>query len=446
MLKDLLSWYKGNDIKIKKQECIINHQKMIIEKYEKQLKIEELLMRIDRNVDKSEKYTLNEDNKVDKIIKRLESYEEQIFKFRNFCLFFLFIIPLFCNITASYFDNGYFNSLTFYELSWQIKNIESDSCIIIIKSAIGILISFALTKYIHYRMAKETVKNLDMSVIEHQDSKKKIKWFWQIISPDYYYAEYYKSSLDQYKLKKVYCDCNIYYPSDKICECQMDVKRALRRSYILLCNSSNLIISSILVILSIIFGFNFAFEWLIYLIIPHLFWRSIEIFSSFYYDATNLRIRIILKDNFKIEEKRKSISVKENEEAVIVNTNQNQIDVLNEWKTSRLRKTHRIALALFSLIEIILLYSVLYYALHHLGLTGYPRTAIYFYEMILHSASLSVFNISFNPAYQWWEKILHVSQLIVSINLIVLSLASYLNLTDVLSARDKERIIKNSIN
>lgn len=472
-LGELLSILNSNINKKRKNEC-----KTLMEKQNNNFndindridKIEEGIDSIKQFVDTREQYNIQESN-LDKIIDSLEELESSSFKMRNIFLRGLFLIVLinvFGSIIFRHFDLA-INRFFLYEWSWQLPC--SEYLVFFIFCIVGIIVSWLTTKYMHHEIAKKILKSLLNNVSSEEENEssegfksrikatlelkdgnelEKIKR-WRFITPDYYYAEYYKVCLDSFIQNKdtnqqypVICNCELTYPNEQICNCQMNIQRASKRTYILLCNAWNLSISVCLVSLSLALGYKFTYEILLYFIIPHLLWRSVEIFFSFYYDAVNLKVKIVTTKSSGLSQG--ELVSRTSSPNYLISASQDNIDVINEWKTSSLRKTHRVVLSLFSLIEIILLYSILYYALHHVGLEGYSEgSVVYYYEMLLHSISLAVFNISFNPSYQWWEKLLHVSQLVVCINLIILSLASYLNLTDVLSVKDKERIIHNKV-
>ncbi|MBH0161868.1 hypothetical protein [Fictibacillus sp. 26RED30] len=126
-------------------------------------------------------------------------------------------------------------------------------------------------------------------------------------------------------------------------------------------------------------------------------------------------------------------------------------------------------MAVHSYIEILLLFSIFYYLyigstlnspctlsdfkVHSLEVycTVYPsiRTTVLngeyneLIKMILYSATVTFFNISydFRDATPLAWKIAHVSQVIVSIVLVVLSLASYIGFTDKMNKKETKELL-----
>lgn len=103
---------------------------------------------------------------------------------------------------------------------------------------------------------------------------------------------------------------------------------------------------------------------------------------------------------------------------------------VQNFKSSIIRNRTRLSLAVHSLLEIIILFSFIYYLL---GMEYYSSGKYYFedlYQAVLFSASLGVFNYSFDPEYSVLMTMLHVWQIVISGVLILLSIALYIGRDD----------------
>lgn len=209
---------------------------------------------------------------------------------------------------------------------------------------------------------------------------------------------------------------------------------------------------------------------LFYFIVFRFISRSIEIIFSFYKDVAEKSQKIIYKELnegfdrnlnedliVKVEDKPKFIKVM----------------FIDNIKTSLLMGTDRLSLAIHTLIEIVILCSGIYFILEinentfvkvdeitiletenfqkDIIKNGSERiiefkvdneTNITPLNSFLFSSSLGVFNYSFDPSKNTFWKVIHVLQILVSVVLILLSIAQYLGHDKKLTKYEEEFYLK----
>ena len=141
----------------------------------------------------------------------------------------------------------------------------------------------------------------------------------------------------------------------------------------------------------------------IYILLIRFFSRAIEIILSFYKDVASVKSLIIYEN---LEQK---------------------VKFINNLKYSLIRSPGRLSLAIHSLIEFAILCSTIYFILDMLTtIKDNEHMFVSLYESFLYSASIGVFNVSFDDKkILLWESV-HVTQIFVSVVLILLSIAQYL--------------------
>jgi hypothetical protein len=109
-----------------------------------------------------------------------------------------------------------------------------------------------------------------------------------------------------------------------------------------------------------------------------------------------------------------------------------------ESKSSNLKRGDRISLAIHSYAELILLFACVYFLSGsgiNNNLEGLSMTS--FLDFLLYSASVSSFNFSLELEATTYGKIVHVTQVLTSMTLIVLSIATYIGMRDEMSVYEK---------
>ena len=160
--------------------------------------------------------------------------------------------------------------------------------------------------------------------------------------------------------------------------------------------------------------------------------RTIEIFFAFYKDIVRVDSKTFYNRSVEIIDGKKNTKY----EAVYI----------NNWKNSAIRKPMRISLAIHSIVEIVLSFSLIYYfaaLISTIFPTGFTLGADYtldfhsYLKTLLYSTSVSFFNFSF-PNNNLLLSVLHIWQILISIVLISLSIASYIGKDDKLTDREAE--------
>ncbi|MDF9841758.1 MULTISPECIES: hypothetical protein [unclassified Paenibacillus] len=245
--------------------------------------------------------------------------------------------------------------------------------------------------------------------------------------PDFFIAKAFKDT-NKNKLKRVEsnskCDCKDECPVsrlEKISMCDYDRLKITNKFFIEFSNWFNLCFTTILVALTVLFWGvlnEVCIQILTYFVSFRIASRATEIVIAFYNDV-----------------------VKVNAITFIYKTDKGESSVyISNWKNSLLLKTGRISLAVHTLLEIVFIFSILYLLVSkHVIFDGLPiHNDGHYIEFLLFSASVSVFNFSFFDYKNVCLSIMHVSQVFLSMVLIVLSVARYLGLSDELTAREEE--------
>lgn len=251
-----------------------------------------------------------------------------------------------------------------------------------------------------------------------------------ILSPDRYFAEYYKERLSKNRIR---CESTTCYRDTELsaCAAEWDTIRNSRKFFIEFSNWYNVNLTVLLTILVItLWEYNGSIiQVLHYALLYRLVSRAFEIGYAYYTDIVQvsvIKFRMNKQDNIEFQH------------------------FFNGWKKSSLRRSGRISLAVHTLFEMILLYSTLYYFEYLfnfrnmndlfnkiIGSLDASGNLLYF-NFFLHSLSVSSFNISFGyfPTKLWL--FLHASQVLISMVLIILSLATYLGTSDDVTEREED--------
>lgn len=254
-----------------------------------------------------------------------------------------------------------------------------------------------------------------------------------LFSSDYFYALAYKQLMKD-SVKNAClgapptCACatsSDHYENDGICLAGWDQIKNARKFFVEFSNWLNVIFTILLSFVAVIFLWTNQ-GWIVDVFFYTICWRilsrSIEIAVAYYKDVVRV-------------------------DAVIFTQKGGATNKLyvNNWKSSLIRRPARISLAIHTLLEMILAFALLHYflAVHFqpdspLPLTNGQEELLDYGSFFLFSVSLSFFNFSFTayPALIW--SIVHVWQVLLSMVLIILSLANYLGMDDTLLQRDRK--------
>ncbi|MCW4655802.1 hypothetical protein OOG41_08635 [Bacillus sp. AS_5] len=242
-------------------------------------------------------------------------------------------------------------------------------------------------------------------------------------SPDYFYAVLYKIQLRDsvgisYKLKE-------FRDKNKRGVMEWDRIKIERKFFVEYSNWFNVCFIIVVTFLTMgIWNYHgFVIDILFYFLLYRLLSRSIEIIYAYYTDVVRVDSIIF----------RRYIG------------NRKETIYINNWKSSFIRKPTRISLACHTLFEMVLTFSLLYYfvgtSLCNPGDSIPVDNSSLYWEFLLYSASINLFNFSYTsyPLTLW--SILHVAQVFIGVVLIVLSLARYLGLSDEITNRDEKLFV-----
>jgi hypothetical protein len=247
-----------------------------------------------------------------------------------------------------------------------------------------------------------------------------VNLFYRLFSPDYFYANAFKSLLwddllnikckKQTNKKDKTHDCKLLIVEPALYECELLNKKDRRKDFIIFSNWTNVIISCLLVVLALVCKINTISLKLIFtVIIFRVLSRIIEIIIAFYQDVVRAKMD---KDSLEIG-----------------------------YRSSNLKRGHRISLAFHSYVEIVILYSLIYLLSKDLGYfyTVSSNDMKSYLDFFLYSMSVSAFNFSFTMDFTTFQKLIHISQVFSNITLVVLSIASYIGMKDNMSPIEKKR-------
>lgn len=286
---------------------------------------------------------------------------------------------------------------------------------------LGYIMVFIFSFFLHFIVYLLTLKKLEVIPIPIKKKIFKYKILnksLMFLSPDYMFAHIYKEVLnDNYdnnscelrKKNKYYH----YYREEKFrCklikdryECEIHKKKRTRKLFILYSNWSNLIVTSYLTIIAVFNLYDeiislFFVNIMIVFIILRTLSRVIEIIYAFYND--------------------------------VVSTNMTHNLEIGE-RASNLKRGNRISLAIHSYVEVTLLFALIYYLLQ----IGPKVLNEEYINIILYSFSVSAFNASFIESTYTFVNFLHVIQVVTSMTLIILAIASYLGIKDKMNKYEK---------
>lgn len=305
--------------------------------------------------------------------------------------------------------------------------------IIIIAVILNRLISFILHYY-----AYRTVKSARVSEGNIGYLYKKIKQIKKMdvikkniliyMSPDYHYALFYKDRLKS-EIKANEKE-NIFRDEEGYGAIEWDRIKIERKFFVKYSNWLNvyfiIFVSFIVLILDRLNFHGIFFDVIFYFLLVRLLSRGIEIIIAYYNDVVNINFKIFKKDK---------------KEGIYINNKKEKIYIKN-WKSSAIGKSSRISLAIYTLFEMIVTFSLLYYFIisGNLIITPNDIPISYhssYFDVVLYSLSVNLFNFSYmsNTLLIW--RILHVAQVFIGFVLIVLSLAGYLGLDERIIEREK---------
>lgn len=366
---------------------------------------------------------------------------------------------------------------------------------VILFSCIGLFIQMGIAIRIREESFNK-IKEIYLCSIPYEVNTGERKWniMWvllSIVTPDYKFAKQYKDKIKDVYIQHVrrnecmcHCSCDLEYKDIRgLCIHCYDSIKFMNKFFIKFSNWKNLIVTMYIVLAMIIWMMLLKFQVfqnngieklgdmifiiLFSLLVYRLVSRSIEIAVAFYFDIVRVNSKIFYIDNDKVgsDDAKKPSSI-----------------YVHKWRNSYIRKPLRLSLAIHSLFELILMFTMMFLLTFIIcnglkvqeNMNREPAFSMSqikgpflstpidgneefespkdkddnkikeyistkkIYEFFLYSISLSFFNISYiNYGFGIWN-ILHVWQVTMSMILIILSIASYLGGDDSLLKREEE--------
>ncbi|MCM3186369.1 hypothetical protein [Priestia megaterium] len=298
----------------------------------------------------------------------------------------------------------------------------------------NIIVSILIYRKVFLLVAKKIKPNVSCK-LDIPKLTKNVKFYYSIT---YLMANYFKDEIEKITKdvhNKEYCLSQGFFESKDKERTRIEVvlnSRIYKQYLIIFFNWINLIKTVIFAFLIIgLIGYEgFIINTLIIFFLCHFVSRTIEILYAFYKDIVRVDSKIFYN---KTVEKLGNIGVVKYAPTYI-----------NGWKNSAIRKPMRISLAIHSIAEIALSFSLIYYfaalisTIYQTKFTlGFDYTMNFesYLKTLLYSTSISFFNFSF-PNNNLLLSILHIWQLLISIVLISLSIASYIGNDDKLTDRE----------
>lgn len=286
----------------------------------------------------------------------------------------------------------------------------------------------------------ETVKGEPIEDSEGltQDSKKISgleRIMYRLFSPDYLYAIIFKAKLLNDKLnvscnkreqqrdrkhacqlvdKKTEVNSKNTTEENGIYNCELQSKKDRRKEFVILSNWINVIIAIVLIfftLLTVCLYEKVNLTWPIYLLFVIILFRTLsrifEITLAFYMDVVRAKMK------------------------------KNSLEIGH--KSSSLKRGNRLSLAFHSYLEVVILYSAIYFLSDKVGYFYSNGDMENYLDFFLYSLSVSAFNFSFTDSFTTFQKLVHASQVVTSMTLIVLSAATYIGLKDEMTKTERQR-------
>ncbi|HDR3495917.1 hypothetical protein [Bacillus cereus] len=294
-----------------------------------------------------------------------------------------------------------------------------------------------IKEYAYYEMVRKGKKNKSKKEILVRNIKYGIL---NAFSPDYFFARVFKYSLENnnsyneeclnrkfYRVKrgcegipgekkphlylneKIKCEYNL--KEDRY-DCEKHQEKKRLQKFVIYSNWVNVFSICILFILSMILDWslnsddtNKLIKFTFIFVTVRLMSRAIEVAIAFYSDVVRTKMT-------------RDLSIGE--------------------RSTNLKRGHRISLVVHTYFEFVILFSILYF-LEPIWINGNALAGLRNYiDFVLYSASVSAFNISFDTtSLTSLGKIIHTLQVFLCINLIVLSIATYLGFQDKMNSFEK---------
>lgn len=319
----------------------------------------------------------------------------------------------------------YFSTIWDFPLFFNIHTEQVSTWIVILWS---IVIHMILSFLIHLIAYKQigSFTSLYRYHLENQGHGKIITYILSHML-DYLSALHFKELIKNNYRDTHHCIGSCIIDKDGICIREWDKIRIKLKFFIEFSNWINFVVAFLLASLTILlWGLEgWIIDLIFCVIILRVVSRFLEIAIAFFNDVVKVNDKLFTNGGYK------------HGEAIYI----------HRWKNSLILKSGRISLAIHSLVEIIFLYSILYYYILLYFPNSHPENIfvpvlewnIFSYlHFLLLSTATSFMNTSFREFAQLIWSVTHITQVLLSVILIILSITTYIGLDNEISNRDKE--------
>ncbi|MFJ7976659.1 hypothetical protein ACIQZI_13300 [Peribacillus sp. NPDC096379] len=330
------------------------------------------------------------------------------------------------NISKSLKDFGIYDLFELTTFNFEITIFSFYIIIIIVYSSITVFLKNKIIKRI----------NADYTRLPWMTIFRKRNFFWIFISPDYLLANESKDKLvENIEIHEINSNKKPrWFEINEGCRELSNyewLKIQIERKFLVKwANWLNVFLSSMLFViivsglyfLEIIFKERVFFDkWsaIVWIFIAQLISfrilsRGVEIIIAFYKDVVRVDSKMFYN--------------KWNNKEMDIDQKLDNAIYLNGFRFTILRSQGRLSLAIHTLLEMFILFAAIYIALS-INITDFWGKDVTpnLLTPILHSLSIGVFNVSFDPKFNLIQSIFHVAQILLSCVLILLSVSQYLN-------------------
>ncbi len=367
--------------------------------------------------------------------KNLEEKRKRYFKYK-YGVIFIFLVILLCVVGLEYSQEG--------DVFAKRDNIFQFSMWFLLGWVLYAVIVILIRKFLYNRVILKAERkkgecNNSLNFLRLYIFQQRLKSLYLIISPDYFWAKYFKRKIINKEKETIELNDSkyIYCGKEKISLYSWDRIKIKNKYLIIFSNWGNLIISTLLMIFFLIIlickytdGNHSVLlllskepikSTMISIFFARLVSRTIEICIAFYKDITESNDKVFIIDYSKKSQNLLFIGKLMRKKLKMI--------YVHKWKDSYLLKGDRLSLAFHSILEITILYQIAYVLL---------SSSNTYLEQLLSTLQFSLMNGSYDKNSNVLLSLLETSQTITILTLVILSIASYLGADDDITKREKD--------